>query len=94
MRSPLASEIVLLARILSRLNPQDRPAQAVSILAETDKADAHRRETGHAHPDFGDGSLMARCSLLFPPAEPLADDSDFLACLALAANAVLLHSNR
>ena len=94
MRSPLASEIVLLARVLSRLNPQDRPAQAASILAETDKADAHRRETGHAHPAFGDGSLMARCSLLLPPAEPLADDPDFLACLALAANAVLFHSNR
>lgn len=94
MRSPLASEIVLLARVLSRQNPQDRPAQAASILAETDKADAHRRETGRAHPDFGDGSLMARCSLLRPPPEPLADDPDFLACLALAANAVLFHSNR
>ena len=94
MRAPTASEVVLLARVLSRVSARDRLASAASILAETDSADLHRRRTGRAHPAFGDGSLMTRCSLLCPPPEPLADDREFLACLALAANAVLFHSGQ
>lgn len=94
MRAPTASEIVLLARVLSRMSNGDRLASVASILAEADSADLHRRRTGHAHPAHGDGSLMARCSLLCPPPEPLADDREFLVCLALAANAVLLHSGQ
>lgn len=94
MRAPTASEIVLLARVLTRISTRDRLASVTSILAETDGADLYRRRTGHAHPAHGDGSLMARCSLLCPPPEPLADDREFLACLALAANAVLLHSDQ
>jgi hypothetical protein len=92
MRVPAASEIVLLARVISRASPPDRSALAASILAEADRAHHHLRQTGRAHPAFGDGSLMARCSLLSPPAEPLGDDREFLVCLVMAANAVLLHS--
>jgi hypothetical protein len=92
MRAPAASEIVLLARVLTRLAPEDRHFMASSILAETDEAERHLRLTGHAHPTFGDGSLMTRCALLSPPPEPFADDPAFLACLALAANALLIHS--
>jgi hypothetical protein len=94
MRVPSASEIVLLARVLSRAEPDHRPARALSILAEVDVADAHIRKTGRAHPDFGDGSLLSRCSLLCPPAEPLCNDRDFLASLALAARVMLVHSER
>ncbi len=93
MRVPSASEIVLLARVLTRLAPKDRSGMAMAILAETDEAELHLRLTGHTHPTFGDGSLMARCTQLSPPPEPLADDREFLACLALAANAVLIHSD-
>lgn len=93
MRAPAASEIVLLARVLTRLAPEDRPFLASTILAEADAADQHLRLTGRAHPTFGDGSLMARCARLSPPPEPLADDRAFLLCLILAANAVLIHSD-
>lgn len=92
MRVPAASEIVLLARVLTRLVPEDRPSIAMAILAEADEAGQHLRLTGHAHAIFGDGSLMARCAQLSPPPEPLADDREFLVCLVLAANAVLIHS--
>jgi hypothetical protein len=92
MRVPAASEIVLLARVISRAEPRDRPALAASILAQTDRAHDHLCKTGRVHPAFGDGSLMARCSLLFPPSEPLGDDREFVDCLAMAARAVLLHS--
>jgi hypothetical protein len=94
MRVPSASEVVLLARVLWRAAPEDRSAQALSILAEVDIADACFRRTGRAHSGYGDGSLLARCSLLCPPAEPLCNDREFLASLALAAQAVLAHSDR
>jgi hypothetical protein len=92
MRVPAAFEISLLARIISRAAPKDRKALAVSILAEAEHAHDHLRKTGRAHPAFGDGSLMTRCNLLSPPPEPLGNDREFLACLALAAHAVLFHS--
>lgn len=92
MRAPAASEIVLLARVLTRLAPEDRPFMASTILAEADEAERHLRLTGRAHPTFGDGSLMARCARLSPPPEPLADDREFLLCLVLAANALFIHS--
>jgi hypothetical protein len=91
MRSPSAFEVILLARVLMRVEPAERPATAMSILAETDVADHGRKLTGRAHHAFGDGSLMARCRLFCPPPEPLADDGDFLTCMVLASQAVLLH---
>lgn len=94
MRTPSAFEVILLARVLTRIEPALRPAEAKSILAETDVADHRRRLTGRAHEVFGDGSLMARCRQFCPPPEPLADDEDFLSCLVLAAQAVLFHSSR
>ena len=94
MRTPAPSEILLLARLLTRIPPAGRFAEAMSLLYEADEADRQRRETGVSHARFGDGSLMARCSLLHPPAEPMADDCDFLQCVAIAANAMLAHSGR
>lgn len=92
MRAPAASEIVLLARVLTRLAPDERPFMARAIIAETEAAERHQRMTGHAHPTFGDGSLMTRCARLSPPPEPLADDREFLLSMIIAANAVLIHS--
>lgn len=66
---------------------------ACSILAEVDEAERHLRQTGQAHRTLGDGSLMARCHRLCPPPEPFGDDRAFLQCLALAALAVLAHSD-
>ncbi len=94
MRVPAASEIVLLARVLTRLAPEDRRSMAWLILAEADEAERHLRLKGHIHHTFGDGSVMARCHKLCPPPEPLGDDRAFLQCLALAALAVLIHSDR
>ncbi len=92
MRPPTAQEVVLLARVLTRLAPADRRRAARAILRDTDVAESHWRATGLGHSTFGDGSLMSRCHLLFPPAEPMADCRDFLACLSTAALCVRAHS--
>ena len=78
MRVPAAFEIVLLARVLTRLAPEDRPGRAAAILRETDEAERHLMLSGCFHPSFGDGSLIARCLTLAPPPEPFADDREFL----------------
>ncbi len=93
MRVPSACEVLLLARILTRSAPVDRPKLAAAIFAEADAAERHLHRTGRVHPTFGDGSLMSRCMILCAPSEPLADDRDFLDCLALAANSMLAHSH-
>jgi uncharacterized protein YecE (DUF72 family) len=94
MRPPSASEIILLARVLTRIVDTDRQGSAMTLLSETDEAERYLRLTGRPHPVFGDGSLMARCHRLKPPSEALADDRDFLICLVIAANAMLSHSRR
>jgi hypothetical protein len=90
----MASEVVLLARILTRFAPEDRCGAARAILAEADLADDHVKAEGNAHARFGDGSLLSRCHQLSPPPEPMADDRDFLAALVTAAQTILNHSER
>jgi hypothetical protein len=92
VRSASPSEILLLARVLTRVPPADRFRSALAILLDADEAQNHLMLTGIGHADFGDGSLMSRCHRLCPPSEPMADDPDFLVCVALAANALLFHS--
>lgn len=93
MRAPAAFEIVLLARILTRVAPEDRRHTARAILHDANVAERHLMLHGTTHPTFGDGSLLARCLQLSPPPEPFADDPTFLRCLALAADVLLLHSD-
>lgn len=94
MRRPMVSEVVLLARVLTRIAPEDRPGAARAILSETDEADLHVQATGECHARLGDGSLMSRCRQMSPPPEPMADDRAFLASLVTAALAIMAHSER
>lgn len=94
MRSPMVCEVVLLARVLTRIAPAERNETAGQLLSDTDKAEVYLKESGHCHSVFGDGSLMSRCLRLSPPAEPMADDPEFLACLITAAHSIFIHSRR
>ncbi|TAG13100.1 MAG: hypothetical protein EAZ40_15080 [Rhodobacterales bacterium] len=91
MRDPSGPELLLFARALLPIAPEARGRTAARILQEVEAADRHFLGRGCSHPDFGDGSLMARCLLLSPPAEPLARDPDFLAATMIACNALLQH---
>ncbi|NJS38766.1 MAG: hypothetical protein HC783_06830 [Rhodobacteraceae bacterium] len=70
MRDPSGPELLLFARALLPIAPEARGRTAARILQEVDVADRHLQSLRSCHPDFGDGSLMARCLLLAPPAEP------------------------
>lgn len=62
---------------------------ARQTLAEVALAARHLQETGHAHPHFGDGSLMARCHQMHAGLEAFADDPDFLHALGTVTKALL-----
>lgn len=85
MRSPTVGELVLLARVLMIHAPSRQGRLARRLLMQAEQARRHTDTTGHAHPEWGDGSLSARCRLEWPPPEPLADDPAFLASLVVAA---------
>jgi hypothetical protein len=91
MRDPSGPELLLFARALRVQLAKARGCFAARILHEVEVADRHLLGRSSSHPDFGDGSLMARCLLLSPPAEPLARDPDFLAATMIACNALLQH---
>lgn len=91
MRGPTAAEVILFARVLCTFPRGERLVLARAILAEADLAERHLLATGQAHPQFGDGSLMARSLRALPVSEPMAD-RDFLRALAVACIALLGHS--
>lgn len=92
MQRPLPSELILFARTLIGVSPQDRADRARQLLAETSWADAFRLSRQSSHPEFGDGSLIARLSRLALPPLTYADDPDFLSSLRIVAEAVLTHN--
>lgn len=92
MRSPVASEVILFARVLMTHPRRKRRGLAKAMLAEVELAGQLVNDTGQAHPRFGDGSLMARCHRASPAREPMADDTEFLQALVIACNTLLAHS--
>jgi hypothetical protein len=91
MRDPSGSELLIFARALLAVPSEARVPTASRILEEIEAADQHLRAQSGCHPDFGDGSLMSRCLMLSPPAEPLARDPDFLSATIIACQALLQH---
>jgi hypothetical protein len=92
MRPLSISEIILFARVLMLHPARARPRLARQLLAEVELAARRFRATAEVDPQFGDGSLMARCLLVSPPGRVMADDPDFLRSLATACRALLGHS--
>ena len=92
MRDPSGADLLLFARALMLVPAEARASVAARILHEVDVADQHLRVQNRCHPAFGDGSLMSRCLLLLPPAEPMLSDRDFLSSTIVACQSLLQHS--
>jgi hypothetical protein len=91
MQDISGADLLVFARVLSRIEERHRPRAAKALLDEVEAAAAQLRLSGRCHPVFGDGSLMARCLQLDPPPEPLASDDGFLSSLIVACTAVRRH---
>jgi len=81
------ADVIVLARGLAAIVPNERAALAKTRVDETRVADAFRRQTGRAHPDWGDGTLSAAVLLQGATASPCVMTRDFADCLRLALNA-------
>lgn len=91
MRTPLAADLLLLARALMPVPAVGRMTLARRLIREATEAQVHFEATHRCHPTFGDGSLMARVLYLRPVAEPVASDPDFLDAMCIAAQALRTH---
>ncbi len=88
MRRVLHGDVTAAARALLAVSAAARDPLLTRLFAEADAADAHRRTTGHPHPQFGTGSLMS-AALCHPVArEPCLDDPDYAACMAAVFQAL------
>jgi hypothetical protein len=92
MRSISGVEILLFARLLLVVSPDHHRSFADRLLDEVEEGGRHLRVFGRCHPQFGDGSLMARCLSLSPPKEPVAGDPVFLVALISVCRALIDHS--
>ena len=91
MRPLAPSDLSTAARMLLVLPDADRVAVMGRVISEAEAADRYRKRIGQAHPFWGNGSLeaAARARPLAPPRK--FSDSDYLACIALALDVVLVH---
>ncbi len=92
MQRPLGFEILLLARYLAGRPKSAQAVEAARIFYEVDQAEAHFLRHNRPHPQFGDGSLMARLIPLRPGPEIFADAPRFLDALQIAARALSEHN--
>ena len=89
MRPVLHGDLVAAARALRAVPGADRAALMRRMLAQAGWADAYRRALGRAHPEWGDGSLMAAAARFPQAREPFLSDAEWLDCLWVAVSALL-----
>jgi hypothetical protein len=94
MRRPLPGDIAAVARVLLALPPSARQGRLARLIAAAEAADAHRKETGRAHPHWGTGSLMAAASGMPRAADPGFGDDAYCRCWVLALEALIRHRSR
>lgn len=90
MRPVTLTDLAAAARVLLAQPEAQRAAAMAALIARAEAADRLRRDSGRLHPAYGNGTLLA-AALAHPGANPPPGDCDYLACLALAAEALLRH---
>ncbi len=90
MRPVTLTDLAAAARVLLALPEARRAAAMAALIVRAEAADRYRRRNGLGHPVYGNGTLLA-AALAHPAAAPEAGARDYLACLALATEAVLRH---
>ena len=84
MRPVLMGDVVAAARVLMAVPPAARARLMAAMLAEAEAAEA----CGRAHPDWGNGSLMAVAMARARVAEPALSDPAYRDCLVAVLEAL------
>ena len=89
MRPVLHGDLIAVARVLRAVPETERAGLCRIVLAQARWADAYRVAMGRAHPDWGDGSLMAAAAGHVQAREPFLSDPEYLHCLWVVVSALL-----
>ena len=92
MRRILLADLAATAHLLARWPAAERPARLDMLLSQTQAADRFARRFGRPHPDWGDGSLLARALAQGNPPRP--EDHHYWASLSLVAAAIARRLDR
>lgn len=83
MRAVLHTDLRDAARALLAQPASQRPALSARMIKEAVWADFHVRETGQAHPLWGNGTLSDAARKRVLATEPTLDDAAYCDCLTL-----------
>ncbi len=81
MRAVLMGDIIATARALLVVQPEDRARVLARIFCEAHAAHHFYKRKGRPHPEWGNGSLMARANMSVQQAEPFAGQAEYLDAL-------------
>ncbi|MCR8546575.1 hypothetical protein M4578_01945 [Salipiger sp. P9] len=88
MRPVLHGDLICAACALLAVPRGQRWRFARDLVARADAADRYRRHLGRAHPDWGNGTLMAAALAHVLAPERRLDDPDYAECLILVLEAL------
>ncbi|UOA26872.1 hypothetical protein [Pseudosulfitobacter sp. DSM 107133] len=83
MRPVLHTDMRDAARALLAQPPPQRPDLCARMINEAVWADRHVRQTGQAHPLWGNGTLSDAARKRVLAAEPTLDDARYCDCIVL-----------
>ncbi len=83
MRPVLHGDVSSAARVLLAAPLEDRDRLCARMIIEAELADKYVGQTGHLHPLFGNGSLMAVARNRLLADEPSFDDLQYCQCFEL-----------
>lgn len=81
-------DVIAAARAMLAVPEAGRRAVLAAMLAEAAAAEAFRRRHGRAHPEWGNGSLMAAAMARARVAEPGLGDAGYRDCLVAVLEAL------
>lgn len=91
MRPVLHGDVSNAARALLRVPEGAREFWCQRLIAQAELADRHVRQTGRAHPLWGNGSLMSAARKWPLADEPGFDDLGFCRCFEIVLQTLITH---
>ena len=90
MRRLTHGDLVMAARLLFTVPPDQRRDTVVTAVFRATCADLYRKRKRHAHPEWGNGTLAAVVWRPDLPAEPALSDPAYLQCLQIVLSVASL----
>jgi hypothetical protein len=91
MRTILLGDIIAAARALLAAPSDNRIGLLDTMIQQANAAHHFHKRLSRPHPNWGNGSLMARANLEPQMSEPFASDIDYLQTLQLVIAAIICH---